>query len=147
MLKTASLQDITSRLITKRHGHLVMTSRFYPRNLKREVIHEYMSCLAPSKTLLTEFKTMAKKLGHDEAFKLVGYNRKFKLTAEGVEELMRLSELSREKDVYLICYCSHANFCHRDLLLLMAEALFEAKIEPVKRVYNGFDPRAAVPEV
>ena len=140
MLKTATLSEVSSRQITKRQGHLVVTTRYYPRYFPRESVHEYISALAPVRELLRDFKNAEKKLGHNGAFKYIGYNRRFTLDAKGLGELQRLSELAREKDVYLICFCSRSQCCHRDLLLLTAQALFGASIESVKQAYPGFDP-------
>jgi uncharacterized protein YeaO (DUF488 family) len=144
MLKTASIQEISARLITKRHGYLVVTTRYYPRTLPREFIHEYISTLAPSRALLHDFRKLAKKIGHNEAFRNIQYTKRFELTPEALAELQRLSEMAKQKDVYLGCYCSHAQYCHRDLLLIMANALYEAPIDRIKYPYSGFNPEKAI---
>jgi uncharacterized protein YeaO (DUF488 family) len=141
MLKTATIQELIGKQITKRQGHIVVATRYYPRGLSKELIHEYNSSLAPSKALLSEFKNTAKKSGHNSAFKFVGYTRRFEIDQFGLDELKRLSELSRAKDVYLACYCGRECYCHRDLLLLMAQALYAAPIEKIKQTYPSFDPR------
>lgn len=147
MLKTATIHEIATRLLTKRHGHLIVTTRYYPRGLPRQAIHEYISALSPSKPLLRDFKTTAKRTGHNAAFKYVHYLQRFVLSATGVEELRRISELSKQKDVYLACYCSRTEMCHRELLLLMAHELYGAPIEKIKNAYPGFVPeRAVLPE-
>lgn len=145
MLRGATLGEIQNQQISAGDGYLVVTSRFYPRFLARSKVDEYYACLAPSKDLLKEFKRESEKVGHDAAFQAMEYEKKFELTEEGLLELKRLSELSTRCDVFLACYCARDQRCHRDLLLLMAEKLYGAKIEPpgkpyavfVKRLNNG----------
>lgn len=136
MLKQATVEDIANSRITKRHGRIVVTTRYYPRFLKRKLVDDYFGSLAPTKELLSEFKVREDELNdHDLAFEDMNYQDKFTLDESGVSVLRDLSELARSQDVYLVCHCTLGQRCHREILLLMARDLFEA---PIGRVYLAY---------
>lgn len=139
MLKQAVIREIHQGKITKEQGHLVVATRFYPRFLPRASVHEYISDLAPSRTLLKEFKEAAVKVGHNRAFIEVHYEQRFTLSAAGYWELSRLAKESARHDVYLACYCDRHLFCHRELLLLLAKNLFDIEIENTTYKYPLFN--------
>lgn len=142
MLHQAAVTDVKNKNLTKQDGLLVVTTRYYPRFLKRALIHEYKSALAPSKSLLKEFKDNERALkDHDLAFVKMQYEKKFKLTEEGFKELERLSELSKTKNVYLVCYCANGDYCHRELLMLYAQKHFKAKIGKLSHPYEIYRKR------
>lgn len=142
MIRQASIEQIANRGINKFHGHIVVVTRYYPRFLKKNLMHEYRSELAPTKGLLKEFKAAEKECGnHDEGFIQVDYENKFELDESGLHSLKELSDLSAEKTVYLVCHCKVGQYCHRELLLLMAEKLFGAKISKVSFPYTDFRNR------
>jgi uncharacterized protein YeaO (DUF488 family) len=136
MLLQATTQEVQSGQITKKQGYLLVATRYYPRFLRRNLIDEYASHLAPNKNLLTEFKFYEKKLDdHNCAFNEMQYEKKFTLTGDGCDDLKKIGSLSRKKDVYLICYCRRGERCHRELLMLMARDLYGT---PIGRLYNSY---------
>ena len=60
MIKQATVEDIANLRVTKRYGLIVVCTRYYPRFLKRKLVDEYFRVLAPTKELLTEFKSAKK---------------------------------------------------------------------------------------
>ena len=142
MLKQASISEVNQGQLSKADGYLVIVTRYYPRFLPNGMVDEYTSDLAPAKALFNEFKLSGKKLrDHDLAFEKVKYQEKFTLTAKGLEALKRLAELSKATDVYLLCYCQRDQCCHRELLLMMAENFFKAKVDKLSRPYEVFQQR------
>ena len=142
MFRQARVEDISNRRITKTHGQIVVVTQFYPRFLKRNLIHEYQHGLAPQRELLQEFKAAEKALvdelgksalsdAHNRAFEIVGYETKFTLSPDAVSELGRLAEIAKTGDVYLVCHCKVGDRCHREILMLYAEAHFDVKIGKV----------------
>ena len=144
MLRQASLQELKDHVVTKRHGHLVMATRYYPRFLSRHDIHEYRSVLGPEKELLDHFKKLDKTLNdHNLAFERAGYEEKFNLSIAGAAELERLARLSLDQEVYLICHCERGQKCHRELLMIMAQEFFGVSIAPLSNDYPVFRKRFA----
>ena len=142
MLKQASIADLKLSGLDKNNNHLVVVTRYYPRYLKKSAIHEYLGSLAPPKELLHEFKAAEKERhDHDEGFTGIDYERKFDLSPEGYADLHRLSERSQGQSVYLICHCSRDQYCHRELLLLMAQHYFQAIIGRLSHDYQIFRDR------
>jgi uncharacterized protein YeaO (DUF488 family) len=142
MLKQASVADLRSGAVTRRDGHVVIVMRHYPRGVARELRDEYVRALAPDEVLFREFKARQRALGdHDRAFAEVSYEQRFRLHDVGLRELGRLCELSRTRDVYLVCQCRVGEFCHRELLLLTARARHAAETGPVHRHYPQFERR------
>src|SRR3989338_317626 len=109
-------------MVTRANGYIVIAMCFYPRGLKKELRDEYLSSLAPDKALFKDWQEFAKRYGHEAAF----------------VELERLTVLSRQKDVYLVCQCSEGERCHREMLLLAAKKAFGAEIAPVSQEYPRF---------
>lgn len=88
------------------------------------------SVLAPSKELLSDFKERydalsAEGLGdveaHNRAWDEVDYEGRFRQemlgTPDAMAELERIKELSKVKDVYLVCYEKPPKKCHRFVLM------------------------------
>jgi uncharacterized protein YeaO (DUF488 family) len=145
MLRQGTVEDIKNKRITRRHGHLVAVTRFYPRYLKRNLLDEYDINLAPPRELLDEFKNQERASGeHDQAFDDINYEAKFTLTAEGIASLNRLTMLSQDHDVYLICHCKVGTRCHREILMVLAQELFQAKISKLHFPWQTF--RARIPD-
>lgn len=142
MLRQGSIDDISSGKLSRASGHLVVCMRYYPRFLKKEDRDEYVHELAPDEKLFNEFKAMQKKLSdHNVAFRLVRYEERFRLSETALAELKRLSDLARQKDVYLLCQCGPGERCHRDLLLLEAQKRFGAEIEKPRMPYPVYEKR------
>jgi hypothetical protein len=142
MLKQASLSEVREEKIPRNRSHIVITMRFYPRFLRKELRDEFACDLAPERTLLNDFNKSSKSLGdHNRAFAEVGYLRRFNLSDKALERLRGYAELSATKDVYFVCICALGEMCHREMLLLMAKKLFGAKIAPVFNDYDEFMSR------
>ncbi len=137
-LKQASVKQIRSAELIREHSYIVITMCYYPRGLKKELRDEYRSDLAPDRLLFKEFKDYQKKIGHEEAFVKSNYENKFSLNENALQHLKELSELSKIKDVYLVCQCEVGKKCHREMLLLTAEKLFGAKIDFIYHSYSNY---------
>lgn len=135
MLKQGSVAELRSGEISRYRDYVVVCMAFYPRGVKKELIDEYRTHLAPDKDLIKDFKAAEEKAGHDEAFKITNYDARFRLLPEAVESLRRLTDKSRKQDVYLLCQCEAGARCHREILLLIAKERFGAEIGPVFHQY------------
>jgi uncharacterized protein YeaO (DUF488 family) len=142
LLKQASAKQIRSGELTRKHGYLVVAMRFYPRGLRKNLRDEYRSDLAPELKLFKDFKKNQARFGHDRAFEKARYEKRFSLSERAMEHLRELSELSREKDVYLACQCEIGERCHREILLLLARKKFGARIGKVFHEYPTVMRRA-----
>lgn len=107
----------------------------YPRGLAKSARHEFSSKLAPDRKLLKDFKKAEKEVGHNQAFAESNYEERFTLTTEAYAELERYSEISKERNVYLLCQCEIKDKCHREILLLTAQKLYGAEIDKVFHEY------------
>ena len=125
-------------MVTRANGYIVIAMCFYPRGLKKELRDEYLSSLAPDKALFKDWQEFAKRYGHEAAFRHANYEDRFQLSERAFVELERLTVLSRQKDVYLVCQCSEGERCHREMLLLAAKKAFGAEIAPVSQEYPRF---------
>lgn len=142
MIKQATVEDIANSRITKRHGRIVVVTRYYPRFLKRKLVDDYEGVLAPTRELLGSFKDLESDLGgeHDRAFEEIGYEEKFWLDESGLAKLAEYAALGASQDVYFVCHCKLGQRCHRELLLMMASSLYAG---PVGRVYLQYPVFAA----
>lgn len=145
MLTQTSVAEVKNGKIPRKGSHIVITMRFYPRFLRKELREEFVCDLAPKKELLSSFNAAQKKLNnHNDAFAEVDYENTFYLTPEGWEHLRRLSEMSHEKDVYLVCICAAGERCHREMLMLLGKELFGAPIGKLFHSYPDLEKR--IPE-
>jgi uncharacterized protein YeaO (DUF488 family) len=148
MLLRAPVAALKAGQISKRHAHVVVAMRHYPRFTPKELVHEYVRALAPEATLFSEFKALDRSLKeHNLAFAAVRYEERFQLAPEGVAQLQRLAAQAATKDVYLICQCDHEQRCHCDLLLLLAQAREGAAVAQLPFEYPIFAARIAAGEV
>jgi uncharacterized protein YeaO (DUF488 family) len=138
MLRQCSVERLRHGLVSRRDGRIVIAMRHHPRGLKKELRDEYRGDLAPSPELFADFKRHQAASGHDGAFALSRYEERFALSGAALRRLGELSDESRTKDVYLTCQCGMGRRCHREILLLLARALFGARID---QVYHDY-PRA-----
>lgn len=143
MLLQASVEALKAGEVSRESGHIVVAMRQYPRGLIKDARDEYARELSPEPGLFKEFLALKRKLkgDHNYAFHSAGYERKFNLMADAIEHLRRLAELSRAKDVYLICQCHEDQRCHRELLLMLARKWWQAKTEPLRFEYPVFEAR------
>lgn len=142
-LRQASVHQLRSGAIQRETSHIAICMCLHPRNLAGSLRDEYLSCLAPDRELFDDFKSEEKKVGHELAFPAVQYEQRFRMTDEAWENLGRLSDLSREKVVYLVCQCATGERCHRELLLLAAKARFGAEVGLIYHSYPVFTARLA----
>jgi uncharacterized protein YeaO (DUF488 family) len=138
MLKQAVISEILDGTIGKSDGFISVVTRYFPRFLPKDKIDEYVAQLSPTKKLLADFKNASKRIGHDPAFLKVKYQERFTLTEDALAELHRLALISQRSDVYLACYCSRDHYCHREMLLLLAQKLYGAVIDDVAHDYSQF---------
>jgi uncharacterized protein YeaO (DUF488 family) len=129
--------------VTKRHGRIYVVTRYYPRFLKKNLIDAYYGVLAPTKELLAEFKEREDAMDgdHDGAFEAVDYESKFTLPEEGLARLREIAAESEQTTVYFVCHCAIGQYCHREILMLLAHELFGAKIATLTHPYEKFRER------
>lgn len=136
MLTQTSVAEVKKGSIPRDTSHIVITMRYYPRFLRKEMRDEFVCDLAPTKDLLSKFNSAQKSLGnHNAAFAEVDYENTFNLPPSGYAHLRRLSELSHTKDVYFVCICAAGEMCHREMLMLLGKELYGAPIGEVFHKY------------
>lgn len=135
MLKQASVAQIRSGEISRQSGHIVIAMCGYPRGLKRELRDDFLPELAPTRDLLNDFKKIEKTDGHEQAFIKSNYYSRFRLSESAGYDLRHVSELARDKDVYLVCQCEFGERCHREMLMLIARQRFGVAIAEVFHKY------------
>src|SRR5205085_666184 len=92
-LKQASVAQVKKSDIPRADAHIVITMRFYPRFLKKELRDDFSCELAPTKELLHDFNAAQEKLGnHNLAFDESNYENRFELSAKGLELLKSYSQ-------------------------------------------------------
>lgn len=142
MLLRASVSDVRSGKVTKDDGELVVAMRVYPRFLPKARVSEYVPALSPAAELFARYRELKRESGdQNAAFQGAGYEQRFELDDAGMGELARLAEMARERDVYLVCQCEAREMCHVDLMLLIAEKRFSARIGPLAYGYPEFRKR------
>lgn len=141
MLKQASIRQIQKAEVTRDQGYLVATMCFYPRGLKKELLDEYRSDLAPDRDLFKDFKQHQTEVGHEAAFAKSQYEERFHLSRRATEHLKGLVKLSQTQDVYLACQCEIGERCHREILLMIAKQEFGAEISEIHNDYPVFQKR------
>ena len=142
MLDRASVAEVKAARVSKADGHLVVAMRLYPRFLPKGLTNEYTKSLAPEAALFGRYRDLKKKSGQqNQAFQSAGYEQSFALSLEGMNDLERLTTLSRDQKVFLICQCDRQEYCHVDLLLLIAEHRFGASIGKLPYDYKEFMER------
>lgn len=142
MLKRTSIAQVKSGQISTADGYLVIAMRVYPRFLPKFLIHEYVQSLSPQAGLFGRYRDF-KKSGHtqNEAFTLAEYETVFELNDDGMKNLSRLTNLSKKQDVYMICQCDFDEYCHVDLMLLLAHSQFNGIIGDLAFEYPIFRKR------
>lgn len=141
MLKQGSIAQLRAGELNRNMGYIVVCMAFYPRGLKKELTDEYRTHLAPHRELFREWKEFEEKFGHEAAFVKSSYEERFELPPDALESLRRLTDLSRSRDVYLLCQCTLGERCHREMLCLIAQHKFKAEIAPLYNEYPVFRAR------
>jgi uncharacterized protein YeaO (DUF488 family) len=142
MLKQASIAQLRSGEVYRGLGYISVTMRTYPRGLKKELIDEYRSDLAPTMELFKEFKKFQAEVGHEKAFQACHYEERFELGRRALMHLEELAKMSQTQDVYLLCQCGVGERCHREILLWLANTKFSAKVAEIHNSYPIFFARA-----
>lgn len=142
MLKRASVADVRNGTVTKDDGELVVAMRVYPRFLARSLVSDYVRELAPAPELFARYREL-KRAGDDQnrAFEGAEYPERFWLEDAAMAELERLVQRATDRDVFLVCQCHRDEMCHVDLILLMAESRFGARIGKLADEYPAFRKR------
>lgn len=141
MLKQGSISQLRTGELNRQNGYIVIAMAFYPRGLKKELADEYRSNLAPDRELFREWKEFEASHGHEAAFQKSSYEQRFQLPPDAWESLRRLTDVSRSKDVYLLCQCELGERCHREMVALAAQFKFKAEIAPLFNTYPVFESR------
>ncbi|MGE3262910.1 MAG: DUF488 family protein [Bacteriovoracia bacterium] len=138
MMHQASIADICTGSIERASSYIVVSMCRYPRGIKKTLMDEYNSRLAPSKELLADWHAAKQEVGHHEAFTKSNYEDRFEISARAEEELKALAARSEKCDVFLVCQCEVGERCHREILLLAAQKKFGAKIGKIFHAYPRF---------
>ncbi|HYF50713.1 MAG TPA: DUF488 family protein [Planctomycetota bacterium] len=146
MLKQACVADLRHARVSRADGYIVLAMRCYPRGVSKTLRDEYLSCLGPPAELLNDLHAHKQDTSHNEAFDRANYEERFDLNADGREALKRLVDLSRTRDVYLICQCKPDEKCHRELLLLLAKKWYKAEVQELRFGYPKFEERLSPAE-
>ncbi|HEY3324604.1 MAG TPA: DUF488 family protein [Planctomycetota bacterium] len=142
MLKFGTLEELRNGDISRENGYVVVTMHRYPRGVRKNLMDEYQSRLAPDDQLLKDFLVEKRRLdNHNAAFAACHYEERFHLSPDALDELRRLSELSAKQDVYVICQCARNERCHRELLMILARTHFHARTQPRTFSYPKFEKR------
>ena len=92
-------------------GLRILITRYWPRGIRRELVDEYDTKVAPSRELLREFK--------HEALAWEPYTQRYfaeMQSEEAQREIARLAEIARTRTITLMCVCEDETHCHRSLL-------------------------------
>lgn len=142
MLKQASVSDLITDRVNREKGYLVITMRRYPRFVNRQLRDEYLNSMSPVPELHEDWLSAKRKYNdHNGAFARSKFEERFAISPEGLEHLARLSAMSHEKDVYLVCNCQVGYKCHRELVLMVAKKWFGADAERPRNSYPIFAER------
>lgn len=142
MLKQASVSDLISDKVSREKAYVVITMRRYPRFVNRQYRDEYVSCMSPTAKLHEDWLTAKRKHNdHDGAFARTRYEERFDFDEDDFRELERLSTLAKQRDVYFVCQCRVGMRCHREMLLILARALFGVKTDAPTKDYPEFEER------
>ena len=92
-------------------GYRVLATRYWPRGVSKTAVDEYVIDLAPSRTLLHQYRDG--QLTWDRFTNQ--YLREMR-SETARRELHRLAKLSRSGTITVMCVCKDEARCHRSLL-------------------------------
>lgn len=123
MLKTKSIYAAPC----PEDGVRILVTRWWPRGIRRSLIHEWCRDLAPSSTLLRQYKDLAVSW---DVF-TTSYKREID-TAMGRHAINNLRSRATSSIVTLLCYEPTGTHCHRHLLyhIILEPRLLRAAFEP-----------------
>ena len=139
LIKRTSIGNLKNGNISKENAYLVIAMRIYPRFLPKALVHEFAQSLSPQADLFARYREYKKKSGdQNQAFQFARYEQEFALSELGMKELKRIVDIAEIHDVYLICQCESHEFCHVDLILLIAQKKLGARIGKLASDYSEF---------
>ena len=92
-------------------GHRVLSTRYWPRGVRKAAVDEYTTKTAPSRALLREFK--------HEGLSWEDYVPRYleEMQAEEAQSaIQRLATMGKSGTMTLMCVCEDEKHCHRSLL-------------------------------
>jgi uncharacterized protein YeaO (DUF488 family) len=142
MLKQATVSDLITGRVSRDDAYVVITMRRYPRFINRQLRDEYHTSMSPDPKLFEDWLGAKRRYqDHDGAFAKSRFEERFAIDQAGMDNLARLCEMAKDRDVYLVCQCHEGRRCHREFLLLSARKVLKAKAEKPKNDYPAFEAR------
>ena len=93
-------------------GHRVLTMRYWPRGIRKELVDSWDRGLAPSSELLADYRT--------GAIDWPGFTRRYRhemtTRPDSIEAIAALRERASGETVTVMCGCKDETHCHRALL-------------------------------
>ena len=92
-------------------GYRVLSTRYWPRGVRKSAVDEYTTKTAPSRELLREFK--------HEGLTWEQYVPRYldEMRSEAaISAIQRLAAMAKSGSMTLMCICEDENRCHRSLL-------------------------------
>lgn len=135
MLREANFQKIKKEHLDKEDCISVVRKELW---WVRNSCGKHCLELAPSEPLLNDFKKLSIERGntaqsHNSVFKEIDYEQRFRREISdnpgALKILEQISNDSKGKDIYLVCYEGAAKACHRRILLRICEEKFGAKVQ------------------
>lgn len=120
-------------------GYRILITRFYPRGVSRSHFDEWIRALSPSPELL--FAGKQGKINWDTfTHSLMS---QLKSDPEASDAILRLHNLSRTRDVTLLCYEKTGKPCHRHIIrdIIDNPALLESKTLQLRTVEDATSPQ------
>lgn len=108
MLRAASIYD------EPKDGMTVLVTRYWPRGFRKGSFDMWMRDLAPSATLLKNYKNGLPWAEFDKAYRAEMSGQ------PGTRALDELRQLSDRTDVTILCYEPDGQPCHRNIILELA---------------------------
>ena len=98
-------------------GHRLLVMRLWPRGIRKERVDAWDKGLAPTRELLSDFRS--------HAIDWAEYARRFRVEMaerpDSIKSLAALRERASRETVTLHCSCKDSSICHRTLLKELVE--------------------------
>lgn len=118
-IRTKSIYDKKGRI----DGLRILVSRFYPRGVKRERFDLWIRGASPQRDLLKSYKQgLIDWPEFERRFKL-----QLKTEVDSKAAMKQLLELSRRRNITLLCYEKEGQKCHRQVLKTTLERLLRRR--------------------
>lgn len=124
--------------IGEEDGLRVLITRFYPRGVKREKYDIWIRSLAPSPTLLRQYKNSEITWNGFKTMLL----SELRDNIDSVEAIYALQTESVREDITLLCHEQDSRPCHRHMVrdLIEDPRLLDAKLVPKNTDYHETAP-------